>query len=335
MRRKDCDRIRAEVIAEVNRIRTNPKSYIPLLEHCLENFDGNILTRPEKDECIETQEGPAPFKEAIEFLKNQRPIPEITFDEEASKVAEEYAQYLSKNPEQNEDDESKLDERCQKYLEYDFAISECIDYGGTNGKEVILNLLVDDGVLDRTHRENLFSTKFGYYGVGVGTHPEYEFCTVIDYFGDIISYKDQRKNKIFQEEKKLNKNKGGGTNLNKKYPPLPRKGFPSLGKKFNTKTQPVDTKNVINNNIGAEFRQTPSIKICDKTVSEYDDFDEVSNNENPFYDDEDAPKGCIKRKTKHHKKKLPNKTLITTVKIYTLEDGSEETVTIDEVIFDD
>ena len=57
--------------------------------------------------------------------------------------------------------------------------------------------------------------------------------------------------------------------------------------------------------------------------------------QNPFYDDPDAPEGCIKRKIKHYKKKFPQKTLITTIKTYILEDGSEETVTIDEVIFDD
>ena len=50
----------------------------------------------------------------------------------------------------------------------------------------------------------------------------------------------------------------------------------------------------------------------------------------------DALKGKLntKRKIKHYKKKFPQKTLITTIKTYILEDGSEETVTIDEVIFD-
>jgi len=196
------DQIKKEVITETNRIRTNPKAYIPILERYLENFDDNILTRPDKNECIETQEGPKAFKEAIEFLKNQKPIYEIEFDEEGSKVAEEYAKILSNSGEEEQgQDESHIEERVEKYLDYDYSISENIDFGGSSGIEVMVNLLVDDGDEKRTHRENLFSHKFQYFGVSVASHPEYEFCTIIDYFGDILSYKNKEKDKIFQEKK--------------------------------------------------------------------------------------------------------------------------------------
>jgi len=317
------DRIKKEVIIETNRIRTNPKAYIPILERYLENFDDYILTRPDKNECIETQEGPRAYKEAIEFLKNQKPIKEIEFDEEASKVAEEYAKILSNSGEEdNGEDEHHIEERVDKYLEYDYAISENIDFGGSTGVEVIVNLLVDDGVKLRTHRENLFSNKFQYYGVAVVTHPEYDYCTVIDYFGDILSYKNKEKDKIFQEKKSKKKPITGKSPF-----PLTKKGLPNLF----YKKSPMTKKNNEEEN-----QETSSAKNSDKkTISEYEGYDEINNNENPFYDDPDAPEGCIKRKTKHYKKKFPQKTLITTIKTYILEDGSEETVTIDEVIFDD
>lgn len=316
------DRIKKEVIIETNRIRTNPKAYIPILERYLENFDDYILTRPDKNECIETQEGPRAYKEAIEFLKNQKPINEIEFDEEASKVAEEYAKILSNSGEEdNGEDEHHIEERVDKYLEYDYAISENIDFGGSTGVEVIVNLLVDDGVKLRTHRENLFSNKFQYYGVAVVTHPEYDYCTVIDYFGDILSYKNKEKDKIFQEKKSKKKPITGKSPF-----PLTKKGLPNLF----YKKSPMTKKNNEEEN-----QETSSAKNSDKkTISEYEGYDEINNNENPFYDDPDAPEGCIKRKIKHKKQKFPQKTLITTIKTYILEDGSEETVTIDEVIFD-
>ena len=106
--------------------------------------------------------------------------------------------------------------------------------------------------------------------------------------------------------------------------PLTKKGLPNFKKTGGSK------KN------NEEDNQETSSKNSDKkTISEYEGYDEINNNENPFYDDPDAPEGCIKRKIKHYKKKFPQKTLITTIKTYILEDGSEETVTIDEVIFDD
>jgi len=221
------DQIKKEVIIETNRIRTNPKAYIPILERYLENFDDNVLTRPDRNECIETQEGPKAFKEAIEFLKIQKPINEIEFDEEASKVADEYAKILSNSGEDEQgQDESHIEARVEKYLDYDYAISENIDFGGSTGIEVIVNLLVDDGVKLRTHRDNLFSNKFQYYGVAVASHPEYDFCTVIDYFGDILSYKDKEKDKIFQEKKSKKKAKSSKINF-----PLTKKGLPNLSNK--------------------------------------------------------------------------------------------------------
>ena len=334
MEKDACSRIKREVISESNRIRTNPKAYIPILEEYLQNFDGNLLKFPGKNELLETEEGPRAYKEAIEFLKNQKPINIIEFDEEASKVAEEYAKFLSNSKEEQIEDETQIEQRVEKYIDYDYAISESIDFGGSSGVEVIVNLLVDDGVKDRIHRENLFSNKFEYYGVAVFEHKEYDFCTVIDYFGDILSYKDKEKNKIFQEKKSKKQN----SNI-KKFFPLTKKGLPNLNfkKKFNQNqfnnininTHYSNKKNEIEN------QDSSSAKNSDKkTISEFEGVEESNNNENPFYDDPDAPEGCIKRTTKYKKKKFPQKTLITTVKTYILEDGSEEVVTIDEVIFD-
>ena len=335
MSNEACERIKREVIAESNRIRTNPKAYIPILEGYLKNFDGNLLTLPDKHEILETEEGPRAYKEAIEFLKNQKPINVIEYDEEASKVALEYSKFLSNSKEGQVEDENQIEQRVEKYLDYDYSISENIDFGGSTGVEVIVNLLVDDGVKNRTHRENLFSDKYEYYGVGVFEHPDYDFCTVIDYFGDILGYKDPEKNKIFQAKKAKKK-----PNLNKKYFPMTKKGLPNLAFKRNFNNKNQYNNNNINININKksenENQDSSSAKTSDKkTVSEFEGIEEINiNNENPFYDDPDAPEGCVKRKTKYKKMKFINKTLITTIKTYILEDGSEEVVTIDEVIFD-
>ena len=336
-----CERIKREVITESNRIRTNPKAYIPILEGYLKNFDGNLLTLPGKNEILETEEGPHAYKEAIEFLKNQKPINIIEYDEEASKVAQEYSKFLSNSKEEQVEDETQIEQRVEKYLDYDYSISENIDFGGSTGIEVIVNLLVDDGVKNRTHRDNLFSDKYEYYGVGVFEHPDYDFCTVIDYFGDILGYKDQEKNKIFQAKKAKKK-----PNINKKYFPLTKKGLPNLGFKrniynniknqYNNNNMNININNNLNKKNENENQDSSSAKTSDKkTVSEFEGTDEINmNNENPFSDDPDAPENCVRRKTKYKKKRFANKTLITTIKTYILEDGSEEIVTIDEVIFD-
>ena len=286
MKNSELERIKKEVIIETNRIRRNPKWYIPLLEKYLENFDGNVLTIPEKEECIETQEGPSAYKEAIEFLKNQKPVSELEYDEEISNISLDYAKTINNNGELESD--NAIENRLAKYLDWDYAVSESIDYGGTSGKEVIVNLLVDDGVKLRTHRENIFNQNFLYFGVAVVPNEEYEFCTVIDYFGDIVSFKDEKKNKIFQDKK------------NKKK--LEKEQFSNLSSA--------------------------------KGNSEFNECEEINVNGNDFNNDPDAPEGCVKKITKNYVKKYHDKTVTTTVKIYLIEDGSEETVTIEETVFD-
>ena len=66
----------------------------------------------------------------------------------------------------------------------------------------------------------------------------------------------------------------------------------------------INKINLNNNNLSNkknenENQDSSSAKTSDKkTVSEFEGVDEINmNNDNPFYDDPDAPEGCIKRLT--------------------------------------
>ena len=61
--------------------------------------------------------------------------------------------------------------------------SENIDYGNKPPRDVILSLLIDDGVLNRGHRHAMFGTLFKTMGAATGNHPVYRQSTVIDYNG--------------------------------------------------------------------------------------------------------------------------------------------------------
>ena len=52
--------------------------------------------------------------------------------------------------------------------------------------EVILQLLVDDGVPNRGHRENLFNDDFRCCGVYSGQHKDFDCMTVIDYSASFV-----------------------------------------------------------------------------------------------------------------------------------------------------
>ena len=50
-------------------VRSNPQSFIPVLEKALTRFIGSVLKTEDGESAIETDEGPDAYLEAIEFLK--------------------------------------------------------------------------------------------------------------------------------------------------------------------------------------------------------------------------------------------------------------------------
>jgi uncharacterized protein YkwD len=312
---KELQKLKREVIKETNRIRTNPKSYIPILEEYLKWFDGNILDKPGSEIGIETQEGAFAYHEAINFLKSQRPISELKYDEEISKASQEYANEIGIKGNENDENDENLEERLEKYIEWDVALSENIDFGGLSGEDVIINLLVDDGVEDRCHRNNLFNIKNQFFGVGTSNHKDYDICTVIDYIGDIIGYTDKEKNKNLSIK---SKNKKQLFDI-----PIQRKNLHIGNKALDTMMNQARKKE------RAEFLKS-ELKKEDLMES-----NNIDDDDNPFNDDPDAPDNCIRRKTRLIKKNFEKKSMVITIKTYTLDDGSEEVVTIEETTFDD
>lgn len=49
-------------------------------------------------------------------------------------------------------------------------------------------MIVDDGILDRGHRHNIFNPKFTEVGIAAGFHKIYEVFAVLDYIGITINY---------------------------------------------------------------------------------------------------------------------------------------------------
>jgi len=317
---KDLEKLKKEVINETNRIRSNPKSYIPILETYIKYFDGNILEKPDTDTGIETQEGAFAYQEAINFLKSQKPIEPLIYDEEVSRASQELSDLMGKTGNTGENaEDNNIEERISKYVDWDVAISENIDFGGFTGEDVIINLLVDDGVEDRSHRSNLFNTKIKYFGVGTSFHKEYDICTVIDYIGEILEYTNDKKKFVGNINNKNEKKYNNDFRLNKNNMKIGNRALDNMIFQASRKEKNEN----INNNKN-------EIRIGN------DEIVEINNeNDNPFYDDPDAPEGCIRRHTRVIKKNFKTKSMISTIKTYTIDDGSEEVVTIDEIFFND
>jgi uncharacterized protein YkwD len=80
-------------------------------------------------------------------------------------------------------DGSTVTSRINKFGHWQRTAGENIAYGTTGGKEIVIQLLVDDGVPNRGHRTNIFNPKYTSLGSWMSGHKTYRHTTVIDYSG--------------------------------------------------------------------------------------------------------------------------------------------------------
>lgn len=58
---------------------------------------------------------------------------------------------------------------------------ECISFGLSDGREVALDLLIDQGVASEIHREICLTSGFSRVGLSMQPHTKWKVCTVIDF----------------------------------------------------------------------------------------------------------------------------------------------------------
>ena len=317
------EKLKKEVVDQHNLVRTNPKSYVPILEKHIKLFTGNIINKPGAEYGVETQEGANAYKECIEFLKKQKAVGAMAFDTSLSKACQDHADDIGPDGtcDHTGSDGSSVDDRITRYLEWDVTVCENIDFGATTGEEIIISLIVDDGIPDRGHRKNIFNPKLTYLGVGAAVHAEYGICTIIDYVGGIVSYNEKK----------------GGTKaaINTKV---------VTGA---TKIKNVDVKDTEEAGIAIEaMKDAIKNREKSKTVATKQPEKDLSSQlkkklslnqgkrlvaDNPFINDPDAPEGAINCEIKIVTKKAGGKTTKKTIKTYTMEDGSENICEIEEI----
>jgi uncharacterized protein YkwD len=61
------------------------------------------------------------------------------------------------------------------------AMAESIAFGDNPARQVVIQLLVDDGVPDRGHRDNILDGRWGAEGAACGPHRDYRQICVMDY----------------------------------------------------------------------------------------------------------------------------------------------------------
>ena len=157
-------------------------SYAAYLRELKPRYDGHRFL--ESDSVVRvTQEGSAAVDEAIRFLESTAPLAVLHGSRGMSLGARDLV--ADQGPKGSTGhvgtDGSQPWDRVARYGDWEGEIAENVAYGFDSAREVVVQLIVDDGVRGRGHRVNIFNPEFRVVGVSCGNHARYGTVCVITY----------------------------------------------------------------------------------------------------------------------------------------------------------
>jgi uncharacterized protein YkwD len=111
------------------------------------------------------------LKSLIETLETMEPVQPLYFDTTMQNYAKCYSKELG--------DVGRTGHK--RKICTDGRFGECLSYGFGFGMDIVISLLVDDGVPSLGHREIILDPRFSRVGVSKSPHAKYTMCCVIDF----------------------------------------------------------------------------------------------------------------------------------------------------------
>ncbi len=174
------------MVREMNLARQHPEIYAGYLEELRGRFQGKILVLPGKT-MMRTREGVGAVDEAIGFLRRSRPLGPLAFsDGVAMAAAEHVAEQAGGRFGHLGSGHSDPGERMNRHGIWSGRWGENISYGKSTAREIVIALIIDDGLRGRKHRKNIFNPAFNVAGAAVGPHARYRTVCSIDFAGGYI-----------------------------------------------------------------------------------------------------------------------------------------------------
>lgn len=184
---QDLSTLEQGIVRELNVARTDPARYSAFLLERRAHYNGKRIERAGKPTIL-TEEGVAAIDEAIAALRRLAPRTPLTVSAGMSRGARDHARDIGPAGAIGHRGlrGSWPTERVNRYGEWRHAMGEAISYGPSTAPEVVVSLIVDDGVPSRAHRRSLLDPAFRVVGVACGPHARYEILCVLTFAGAYV-----------------------------------------------------------------------------------------------------------------------------------------------------
>lgn len=179
------------IILHLNMARIDPSRYSREFISPRSAFYNNKMYLepggPENFIGLKTQEGVNAVYEAAEIMNSTKALGPLKANKTLTLAAQDHAADQSKSGGVGHISQNglTLQNRVERYGKWQHTIGENIIYGANSGIDVVVELLIDDGVKSRGHRTNILQNNFKVVGVACAKHPSYGSVCVMDFAGGI------------------------------------------------------------------------------------------------------------------------------------------------------
>src|SRR3990167_7101899 len=147
-----------ELLAAINQLRTNPPSFVPLLEKRIKQYDG-VSLKLENGQAFVTTEGKRACNDALTFLKLQSGVPALALCPKLQNLAKTYSQQQIPFMQMSSIPQTSGFTALMKSCDITSNLVVVLKAGASgHASNFFINLLVDDGFERRPNRSVLFAS---------------------------------------------------------------------------------------------------------------------------------------------------------------------------------
>jgi uncharacterized protein YkwD len=168
-----------EIINELNLARTSPRAYANILKTRKQYYKGKVYAAPGQTP-VGSHEGLKAVDEAIRYLESVSPMNPLKYSQGLSKAAMDHVNDIGPKGTTSHtgSDGTRVNNRIERYGEWRGACGENIMYGALTSRDIVVALIIDDGVADRGHRRAIFTPEYALVGAAYGYHSDYDIVCV-------------------------------------------------------------------------------------------------------------------------------------------------------------